>query len=448
MNRSAGVNCSARGQQGQALVLGLVLTGVVVIVFVRYFGVGQVVAAKARQLHSLDAAAYSGALIQARALNMLAYLNRSQIGHQVAMAHLVTLGSWAAFGANQARQASVGNPPAYLIAMLFGADQGTAYAAARAAAGLDALAQADGPLAHAYAGHDSVVRDLFTTVQDSIVASLPDARWAAMQAVLEQNYSASESGADFDLAVSHDNWSGYVQRYSSQHQLRPFIQSVAQLYDFLSPRNHTASNPWAVEARCPHLRHQLRRRGSTTLDPDGRWQSADTESFHALRSNRWIGCHYREYPMGWGWIPSAPGQDIGSGHVSDPPKDFAAQDFWRWVKQATDWDIVTGDANPLANSRAVAGRQRWRGGALPDYFDVGADAAGKALRFTVELKHAGPEGLTITTRSAAETFFQRPEPRTDRRLESSNLFHSYWQARLASPNDLADGSMTDAKGFP
>ncbi|MEO6960307.1 MAG: hypothetical protein ABI228_08580, partial [Burkholderiaceae bacterium] len=284
MNRLAAVKCSARGQQGQALVLGLVLTGVVVIVFVRYFAVGQVVAAKARQFHSLDAAAYSGALIQARALNMLAYLNRSQIGHQVAMAHLVTLGSWAAFGGTQARQAGIGNPPAYLIAMLFGPGQGAAYGAARAAAGLDALAQADGQLAHAYAAHDSVVRNLFATVQDSIVAGLPDARWAAMQAVLEQNYSVSESGAGFDLTLGHDNWPGYVQRYSSQRKLRPFIQSVTQLYDFLSPRNHTASNPWAVEARCPHLRHQLRRRGSTTLDANGRWQSVDTESFHALRA--------------------------------------------------------------------------------------------------------------------------------------------------------------------
>lgn len=448
MNRFANFGCSTRGQQGQALVLGLLLTGAVVIVFVRYFAVGQVVAAKARQFHSLDAAAYSGALIQARALNMLAYLNRAQIGHQVAMAHLVTLGSWAALGGTQARQVGVGNPPAYLIAMLFGPGQGAAYGAARAAMGLDALAQADGQLAHAYAAHDSVVRNLFMTVQDSIVAGLPDARWATMQAVLEQNYSVLESGAGFDLTLSRDNWPGYVQRYSSQRQLRPFIQSVTQLYDFLSPRNHTASNSWAVDARCPHLRHQLRRRGSTTLDPGGRWQSVDTESFHALRANRWIGCHYREYPMGWGWVPSAPGQNIGSEHVSDPPENFAAQDFWRWVKQATDWDILTGDANPLASSKAVASRQRWRGGALPDYFDVGPDATGQSLRFTLELKHAGPEGLTITTRSAAETFFQRPEPRSDRRLEGSNLFHPYWQARLAPTNGPANSSTTDSKGFP
>src|SRR5690606_17845793 len=111
-------------QQGQALVLGMLLAGMVMVVLVRYFAVGQVVGAKARQLHALDAAAYSGALVQARALNMLAYINRAHVGHQLAMAHLVTLGSWASLGGTQARQLATGNPPVHLIAMLFGPEHG------------------------------------------------------------------------------------------------------------------------------------------------------------------------------------------------------------------------------------------------------------------------------------------------------------------------------------
>ena len=46
--------------------------------------------------HAVDAAAYSGAL-QARHLNAIAYANRSQIAHQVAMAHLVTLAASARY---------------------------------------------------------------------------------------------------------------------------------------------------------------------------------------------------------------------------------------------------------------------------------------------------------------------------------------------------------------
>lgn len=428
-----------RSQQGQALVLGMALTGVAAIVFLRYFALGQVVAAKARQTHALDAAAYSGALIQARALNMLAYINRASAGHQMAMAHLVTLGSWAEFGATQAGALGRGNPPAYLITMLFGPDHGTAYRAASRATGLKAVAESGGRLARAYAAHDDLVRHVFVATQEAIVASLPEARWAAMQAVLARNYPSyvgrvpadsigGGPGSDFQLTVGDDNWQGFVRRYKGR-SLRPFIQTLSGVYDFLSPRNHTASSPWAVDARCPSLRHQLRRRGTTTLDASGRWQSVDTESFHALRANRWIGCYYREYPMGWGWIPSARDQDLGVDHIENPPDNFSAQDFWRWVKEATNWDIFSGDDNPLANSRAVAGRQRWQGGGLAPYFDTAQSDS--ALRFSLKLRHPGPQGLTVTTRSSAESFFQRPQRRGDGKRETSNLFHPYWQARLA-----------------
>jgi len=34
--------------------------------------------------------------------------------------------------------------------------------------------------------------------------------------------------------------------------------------------------------------------------------------------------------------------------------------------------------------------------------------------------------------SAAQTYFARPEPRADGQAELANLFHPYWQARLAA----------------
>jgi len=421
---------ACRRQQGQALVLGMLLAGVAAVALLRYFAVGQVVAAKARQLHGLDAAAYSAALVQARALNMLSYINRAQVGHQVAMAHLVTLGSWASLGGTEARQLGTGNPPAYLIAMLFGADHGAAYLAASSASGMENLAATHGSLASAYAAHDRIVHDVLAAVQDEIVASVPQARLEAARAVLGRHYPES---SNFDLAISDDNWKGYVRQYGARQMLRPFIVEAAKMYKFLEPRNHTASNPWVVQARCPWLRHELRRRGATELDASGRWQSLDTQAFHALRSNKWIGCYYREYPMGWGWIPPDRQALAGVPHVDDPPEDFSAQDFWRWVQQATQWDIVSGDANPLANSRAVAGRPSWPGRGLADYIDIGVNGSrGEALRFAVRLKHPGPQGLTVVTHSAAATFFARPDARQDGRHERPSLFHPYWQARLDS----------------
>lgn len=423
---------SAHSQQGQALVLGMLLLGVAMLAFVRYFSVGQVVAAKSRQTHALDAAAYSGALIQARALNTLAYINRAHAGHQIAMAHLVTLGSWASLGGTEARQLASGNPPAHLIGMMFGPAHGAAYLAARKASGFDTLAKSQAELAQAYASHDNDVRQVLISAQNAIVSSMPAARQKAIAAVLAANYPEVGSNTDFQLTVDHDNWQGYLQHYQATQYLRPYVLNLTRMYDFLSSRNHTTSNNWVVDARCPGLRHQLRRRGNTELDTTGRWHSADTQSFHALRANRWIGCYYREYAMGWGWIPGAVTQTFDDPYVDNPPDDFSAQDFWRWVQEATDWDLTAGSDNPLANSKAVAARQRWQGGGIPGHFDVHRKPVDDTLRFGLSLQHPGPEGVHISTHSAAETFFDRPVARSDGQLEQSNLFHPYWQARLAT----------------
>lgn len=428
-------------QRGQVLVLGMILAGLVLVGFSRYFHTGQVVAARARQTHALDAAAYSGALVQARALNMLAYVNRAQIGHHVAMAHLVTLASWANLSATQAQQLARGNPPAYLIGMLFGADHGAAYQAAAQASGFAGLVRQGGQLGTAYAAHDRVIQQVLLQTQEQVVQSVLSARRETMLAVLAENFGSeagSETGSgprggddplSFELSLHDDQWPGFLQRYSGQ-ALRPFLLQASGLYRFLEPRNHTARNDWVVDGRCPSRRHELRRRGSTQLDAAGRWQSIDTQSFHALRSNRWIGCYFREYAMGWGWVPSSAAHKPGDPYTSNFPENFSSQDFWRWVQESTDWNIQSGSANPLANSRAIRDSFRWPAGGLRSFFDI-RNASADRTGFSATLSRPGPDDVMITTHSSAEAFFERPESRKDRRTEQASLFRAYWQARLS-----------------
>lgn len=422
----------SQSQGGQSLVLGMLLAGLLAAAMLRYFMVGQVAAAKSRQLHALDAAAYSGAQVQARALNMLAYINRAHTGHQVAMAHLVTLGSWALLGGAQARQVAMGNPPAYLVGMLFGPSHGAAYAAARRATGFNRLASTHGELAAAYADHDQTVRSVLVAAQRDIVHSMPAVREYAIRDILARNYPEFPQDFVFDLRFDADGWSGYLQTQSGQAVLRQLVQHAASLYGFLARRHYTRSNTWSVQPLCPLLRHQLRRRGFTQLDPQGIWQSVDTYAFHALRFNRWIGCYFREYPMGWGWVPARSSRPLAEPHVMHAPDNFSDRDFWRWVSEATNWDIITGTGNPLATSRAAAARQRWRGGGIPAHISLSPMATRRPLGFALTLRLPGPEGLVITTQTAAESFFARPHPRSDGMHERPNLFHPYWQARLAA----------------
>ncbi|MEN4919742.1 hypothetical protein ABE485_13780 [Achromobacter spanius] len=438
------------------LVAALAATSLVVL-----YNLGQTVEARGRLTHAADAAAYSGALEQARALNAMAYINRSQIAHQVAMAHLVTLGASAQYIHALQSQSRRANPPAGLIAMLFGPDLGFAYQTAQAPA--DAQAR----LARAFEQHDRTVHQVLEVAAREIVADLAASRDRIMRKVLAANYPdlagkgavGSTQAFPVSLRLLADGWPGYTERNTATRKagLRPATEAAAGRYGFLDSRSQTRRNPWMVNPRCPLHRHELRRRGSTWLGPDGRWGALDTQSYHALRSNRWIGCYFREYAMGWG---TAQGEKSKAPddleYTDEPPADFSQEDFWRWVELSTSWDIFSGATNPMANSYAMASAQRWPGRGLPAYREVAMARAADPLRFAVAVSLdsaalkttdagstvAAPTGAlryaalgrtsVVTVSSAAETYFSRPNPRSDGQVEFATLFRPYWQARLSA----------------
>lgn len=78
-------------QRGQALVLALVCIVVLVVGLLALFNTGQAVTKKVQLVNAADAAAYSAAVEQARAYNLVAYMNRAEVANEVAVAQLVTL---------------------------------------------------------------------------------------------------------------------------------------------------------------------------------------------------------------------------------------------------------------------------------------------------------------------------------------------------------------------
>lgn len=446
-------------QSGQVLILGLSIMLVLVVLLLSLFNQGRLLNAKAKQSHTVDAAAYSGALIQARALNMQSYINLAQVGHQMAMAHLVTLASWAKFSATESRQFTRANPPAYVIGMMFGADHQRAYAASRRASSLLSIAERGNELEQRYARHDEIVNDVLLEVAYAVQDSFKDTRDAVIQEVITANYPQHQiihsSGLQATLADPDEGqvqWrllasesEGFMTAYKPEGNYRSLITSAAGVYDFLDPRQHSARNSWLVSTRCPHLRHELRRQGTTILNQQGNWQSIDTQSFHALRSNKWIGCYYREYPMGWGWT-SGRFNSIPDGmtYSENPPDNFANQDFWRWVQSATQWDLLGGLQNPLANSRAIMQRVQWSGGGLVPYIDINQSGR-ESLSFQLQLRGPEVEGELMTVSAQAESFFERYKTRSDSQHEKANLWHPYWLARLAQSTDsLSDSGVVSA----
>src|SRR5690606_24735840 len=139
----------------------------------------------------------------------------------------------------------VGNPPAFIIGMMFGPTHGAAYASAVTAAGLAIEAEARGGLGRAFTAHDRTVHAVLWRAQLAVLEDLPRARHAAMQAVLDANYPGGQpmmSGAallDRQL-LSDDLPTLLTPRLGDERsRLRDLVLQAAGNYSFLDARNHT-----------------------------------------------------------------------------------------------------------------------------------------------------------------------------------------------------------------
>ncbi len=234
---------------------------------------------------------------------------------------------------------------------------------------------------------------------------------------------------------------------------------------FLAPRNADARNGWPVSFRCPTWRHELRRRGGARLGGDGRWRSIDTQSFHKVRSNKYIGCLIiANTAVGWGKADVrksgatadrirrgsrrrmiSRGRTSGVGCVSIRPGTLSTACRIRWPmptparRSAAPW---RGGCHPTRRVPAAAGQPR---GALR-----ARAATTRPLRCRRPTRAAqwrrrpGGSPCRGSARahdmwgvSAAETYFARPQPRMDDAAELATLFRPYWRARLAATPDRA-----------
>lgn len=436
-------------EQGQALALGMLLMAVVTLAWAGSAAVGRVAGARTRLAHVADATAYSGALAHARSLNLLSYINRAQIAHQVALAHLATVGAWNQFASAQARQAGMRNPPPSLIGGLFGLSVGWAFGRARP--GPVSLAS----LRAAVHWHDQAVHQVLQQAARAQWQATPELRAQLMQAVLRANSDGTVPPA---LHLIFDGWpQAVVERGATAPDgLRPWALAAAGHYSLLYPRDHTRPSDWLVYAWCPWLRHELRRRGATRLGADGRWQAADTLSFHSLRFSRWRGCYHREYPMGWARVHA--GGLLATGDRVMPPA--LAEYAWRLYEIGRHGGGFDG-ANPQASWRALAQAWHLPGQGLPAVHASGAHpwpAIAIRLRSAIgqadsaragtatealawRLVWPGLDTAFVVREAAAEAYFVAPPglgaaPPSGRGERASQepepftlLLRPYWQAR-------------------
>jgi len=83
-----------RKDGGQALILVVIALLVLCLGVIVLFNTGQSVTKKVQLVNAADAAAYSAAVQQARAYNLIAYMNRASVANEVAVAQMVSIYSY------------------------------------------------------------------------------------------------------------------------------------------------------------------------------------------------------------------------------------------------------------------------------------------------------------------------------------------------------------------
>ncbi|MCC6955052.1 MAG: Tad domain-containing protein, partial [Deltaproteobacteria bacterium] len=122
-----------RREDGQILVMGLFMIVGLVLAAFSVVNVGMMVSERVRVQNAVDASAYSSAVVQARYMNLAAYVNRAIVANYNSMAF--NMGLWATVDAfDHGSAAAVGT--LYGIASVF-SETGVAYFLARTTSGIN-----------------------------------------------------------------------------------------------------------------------------------------------------------------------------------------------------------------------------------------------------------------------------------------------------------------------
>ncbi|WDU54248.1 Tad domain-containing protein [Taylorella equigenitalis] len=412
-------------RKGQVLVLGLALIAIVIISFLGMYRNSQIISKRTKLTHVVDSAAYAGAIVQARALNMQAYINLAQTANQIALAHLITQSSWTQWGQNMGKQVTKRNPQAELIKRFFGSKYSRAYLKGKRAQLGASSHIAD--LKNQFESHQKIINEVLFETSKAIHDTQLDMRSKAVFELIQSNYTKDDlKTISWNIEDIENPEISVI--YNPKGKYISFIRDVSEKYKFLQKRYFLKSSFLTpIYKSCPTLRHRLIRRGETKLNKDGDWESIDTQSFHSLRLRLKVMCYYREYPMGWGYTnhdSSYIGESIP--HVKDPPSNFSAMTFFKWIEEKTSgWNIFDTQENGLANSYAIKQGLKWSSGGLVPFVDI-INHSASATSFRVRLKDKNVFGHQVETVSAAESYFEQYKHWD----EKPNLWHPNWLARL------------------
>ena len=446
-------------QQGQVLPLGLALLLFGVLGAFVLFNTGQVATDKMKLANTADAAAYSGILWQARALNFQSYTNRAMVANQVSIAQAVTLQSWAAYGAVSSENMSTVLKPVPVLNVI----------ASGLETGLAVVEKALSPVTKAMVLVVDVVNRGLSVAQEAMFISTFVATPDVIKAVVRDNDKRFDINTGFSglgLSSNLNQWRSFTQVYTRDDTaaMDERAELINQSRDgFTRNRNWKFFSFWFYST--PLTRHRMYREGDTRLikidTADGvewEWKAKDTMSLHN-RLWHWKGTKRWEVPVGWAeaFANTADSDRTIESGACTTPSQMRLGNCSRFLgmNRHAEYLADIGAPSPVKQTetrrvmKGYTGIQAYRSLSaasikegsphlqlkvevtLPVEEINGTDSLGAQGRLAAPIDTPGER---LSSVSIAEVFYKRPDAdtRTDERLELANAYNPYWDTRLSA----------------
>ena len=452
-------------QSGQSTMLMLILSLVLMLTIVFVFNSSQLLSERQQAKMLADQAAYATATRQARLMNLNAYINRTQIANQLAIAQGVSTGSWSKYAAQTSTNISRATswfPP---VSAVFG----------NIGSGLNYFADLMGVY---IAGYGVAVKTL-ETVQNTLNLVSNATILTAPQEFSDLASENSHSEYDVKLIASTSRFPAQlIKQFSALERDRMAKVVLSSADPFITNRSKKDILPKLILAPGGWDEWRIHKAGGTELVQLDEWKGVDTLSLHHYyKTISWRGIKNRhtEIPVGWG---SAAGSALGSDKAKNSGSYGGASSTNPSARRIAERNVPN-YWDPRSSSALLTGVGIPKFYELKDLNDkdttfplvVSAKKGRSKLetvnrnsnlrmskQFTVldnydELESGSISNGDMQALTKAEVYFQRPwgmEVAAGDKVikhEYGSLFSPYWKVRLNDDMDVSKRSLSLAEAI-
>lgn len=367
-----------RHQHGAIMIMAVVMLGVAVIAWQQRASLSQLLMTQQSFDQATAAAALGAAQWHARIMNTHAMLNRTEMAHQVAMAHLMTLASAWEMRRRMSAQSDRRDPPPSLIGSFFGKKYEDAFTSA--AKGNDVNAMRD--LKKAFEQHDALLKGSLLQARHDLRKQLAGRTKLVVHEILRRNL-ADGLWADPQVSVEVQNPGGLparVRALQDHDRWQSWTDAVMFRHEYLANRRDFKFADWPFYPMCPWYKHVLVRAGETVIKADGNWSVEDTQAFHKVMPLPKY-CYFREYPMGWADLTvkpvgrprmTSPDNDELERQVINVPENFSKVTFRGFVTSLGNaaWSLIYPYNNGLSRAKSFLDSVQWKRTSYPVPYEL------------------------------------------------------------------------------